>query len=139
MELNQIKSETYEEFKNYVETVVRERTNNPRATVQSFMQIPPSGDSHMVIRLDHVMGSLELFELIKKFRPGAELKEEENFTSGAPRHLAYIPFGLPPKRRGRGRHYEERGRVYAKPPTWVAQASVFVFLVLSIVYLQIKH
>lgn len=132
---NSAKSETYEEFKNYVETVIRERTNNPRATVQSFMQIPPSGDAHMVIRLDHVVGSLELFDLVKKFRPGAELKEEEDFTNGQMRHLAYVPFRSQRKRRGARKTLSGPTN---KPPTWIAQGAVFVFLVLFIVYLQIK-
>ncbi len=134
-----IKLETYDSFKQYVETIIRDNTNNPRATVQSFMQIPPCGDSHMIIRMDHVVGSGELFELVKKFRPGSELKEEEDFTNGSMRHLAYIPFRDPRKARSSSRR---RPRAYhrpRKPSPAILQVSVFAFLVLAIVYLQIQH
>ena len=131
---DRLKQQTYDDFRRYAETVMRDE-DNPNLSLQAFGDIGPAGQTHMPILLDHVTsGERELYTKTEAFRPGTTLKAR-SLPQGGFRFIAYVPFVEPKDTsRGRSRSFDD----YSGKPSFVIPQVLIVSLLLHVIaYMRI--
>ena len=89
---NELQSDTYDRFKEYVHKKMR-NSDNPDLSTIPITKLHAAGVTHMRIPLCNVRrGTEDWYVLVREFAPGSKLVTEPNIMNGGQTFIANVPW-----------------------------------------------